>query len=128
MYGALFAGGAVAPVFAFTGAAGVRFRSGVGVVGVAHGRIFASSSGSMQFYGLGPGIRFGNRTQLTLALTGTFVAIDVGQIRTAGALFTLLAQVAIVIGDHFTLLAQPTIDFDATGLVGSLTGGIGITF
>ena len=46
----------------------------------------------------------------------------------AGGLFSLLAQVAIVIGDHFTLLAQPTIDFDSSGLLGSITGGIGVTF
>ena len=129
MSGALFGGGAAVPVFAFTGAAGVRFRSGVGIVGVAHGRITLASGGSIQLYGLGPGVRFGNRTQLTLALTGTFAAINVGPVQLAGGgLFTILAQVAIAIGDHFTLLAMPTIDFDASGVVGSLSGGLGVTF
>ncbi len=129
MYGGLFAGSSAVPIFAFTGAAGVRFRSGVGVVGVAHGRIFASSAGSIQMYGLGPGVRFGNRTQVTLALTGTFSAVNVGAIQAAGGgLFSMLAQIAIVIGDHFTLLAQPTVDFNAAGVLGSITGGIGLTF
>ena len=41
---------------------------------------------------------------------------------------TVLAQVAVVIGDHFTLLAQPTIDFDASGVLGSITGGLGVNF
>ena len=129
MYGALFGLSEAVPVFAFTGAAGVRFKSGVGIVGVAHGRIVVVPGGSIQLYGLGPGVRFGNRTQLTLALTGTFAAINIGSLqRVGGGLFTLLAQVAVVIGDHFTLLAQPTIDFDASGVIGSLTGGLGVTF
>lgn len=128
MYGVLIGGGAAVPAFAFSGAGGVRFRSGIGFVGVAHGRIVVSSAGTIQMYGLGPGIRFGNRTQLTLALTGTFGLVNVGSIHAAGALFTLLAQIAIVIGDHFTLLAQPTIDFDASAVLGSITGGIGVTF
>lgn len=129
MYGGLFGGGSAVPIFAFTGAAGVRFRSGVGLVAVAHGRIFVGSAGTIQLYGLGPGLRLGNRSQLTLALTGTFAAIDVGAIRVSGGgLVSILAQVAIVLGDHFTLLAQPTIDFDASGVVGSVTGGLGITF
>ncbi|MDP2275645.1 MAG: hypothetical protein Q8K32_33160 [Archangium sp.] len=128
MYGGLFGGGAAVPAFAFTGSAGVRFRSGVGIVGVAHGRIVVGPGGSIQLYGLGPGVRFGNRTQLTLALTGTYGAINVGSLRSGGGLFTMLAQVAVVIGDHFTLLAQPTIDFDASEVIGSLTGGLGITF
>lgn len=129
MYGAMFGGGAAVPAFAFTGSAGVRFRSGVGIVGVAHGRIVVGPGGSIQLYGLGPGVRFGNRTQLTLALTGTFAAINVANVQAAGGgLLSVLAQVAVVIGDHFTLLAQPTIDFDASGVIGSLTGGLGITF
>lgn len=128
MYGVLIGGGAAVPAFAFTGAAGVRFRSGIGFVGVAHGLIVVSPVGTIQMYGFGPGIRFGNRTQLTLAVTGTFGLINVGTIHVAGGLFSLLAQVAIVIGDHFTLLAQPTIYFDSSGLLGSITGGIGVTF
>lgn len=128
MYGALIGGGAALPAFAFAGAAGVRFRSGVGFVGVLHGRIALNAAGSIQLYGLGPGIRFGNRSQLTLAFTPTFVSTNVGRINASGFLFTLLAQAALVLGDHFTLFIQPAVDFDASGAVGAITGGLGISF
>ena len=128
MYGILIAGGAVAPVFAFAGAAGVRLRSGVGFVGVLHGRIAVNQNSSIQIYGLGPGIRFGDRSQLTLAITPSFTAISVGSFRQSGFLFTILAQGAVVIGKHFTLFAQPTIDFDGSGAVGAITAGLGVTF
>jgi hypothetical protein len=127
-YGVLIGGGAALPAFSFTGAAGVRFRSGVGLVGLGHGTIFVSDAGSIQLYGFGPGIRFGNKSQLTLATTATFTSANVGGVRIAGVLFSIVVQGAVVIGDIFTLFIQPTLDFDASGAIGSITGGLGLSF
>lgn len=128
MYGGMFAVGKAVPAFAFTGAVGVRFSSGVGIVAVTHGTVFVGPNGAVQFYGFGPGLRFGNRTQVTLSVTGTYVSVSTASVQVGGLAFSALAQLVFVFGDHFSLLVQPAIHADHSGIIGTLTGGLGVTF
>jgi hypothetical protein len=95
---------------------------------LGHGRIGLGPGGSIQLYGLSTGIRIGDRSQVTIAFGPTFVAARAGSLSVSGGLFTLLAQLVLVLGDHFSLLLQPAVDFDTSGAVGAIVGGLGVSF
>jgi hypothetical protein len=126
----LIAGEYIVPAFSFVGAAGVRLPAGVGFVGVLHGRIVASlaANSSIHLYGLGPGIRFGNRTQVTLGVSPTLAAITLNGNLATGFLFSVFAQGALVLGPRFTFLVQTIVDFGTGGTMGAITGGLGASF
>jgi len=124
-----FLGGAIGA----TGSAGVRFRSGVGVVGVGLIDYSPAAGASTQLYGVGAGVRFGNHSQLTLAGLPTIAVTTVKVLKntvTGTAFgFSLLAQGALVLVDILTLFAQATLGLDTTGAVTfALSGGVGLSF
>ncbi|MDP1825476.1 MAG: hypothetical protein Q8L48_19615 [Archangium sp.] len=116
-----------------TGSVGVRFRSGVGLVGVGLIDYAPLAQSNVQLYGAGPGVRFGNRNQLTLATLPTLAVATVKVARTtvtgAAFAFTFLAQGSVVLIDILALFAQATLGVDTGGGVTfALSGGVGLSF
>ncbi len=128
--GVLLAGTGALGVFGLSASGGVVFRPGVGVVGVAFANFSPSAFGLIQLYGIGPAVRFGSKSHVDLGI-GPVLGIVPATTRAptaVGLLTAIFARGALVLGEHFTLLAQPTLQFDPTGVVFTLTGGLGVAF
>ncbi len=107
-----------------TGAAGVLFKEGVGVVALAHVHLNPTAAGVSQRYGLGAGVRVGTRSHLTLGLTPTlFVTPDA--VRFGG---TVLAHIYAQLTPHVGLLVQPSLGFNGQSFVFAISGGAGFEF
>lgn len=107
-----------------SGSVGVLFKPGIGIVGLAHVHLNPTSAGVNQRYGLGVGARFGSKSYLTVGVSPT-LAVD-----TTGARFggTVLTQVFVLIYSRFGVMLQPSIHFDAAGVLFSATIGVGFSF
>ena len=102
---------------------GVRFRNGVGVVGLAHGNVALGVSR----YGLGAALRLGDRSHVLIggSAGATNFPANRGLVMFS---FTVLAQAAIVFAKYFTVLLMPTVSVTGGGVVASMTAGLGLTF
>ncbi len=114
----------VAAELGLSGAAGVLFKPGIGVVALAHVHLNPTSTRVNQRYGLGAGVRFGSKSHFTLGLSPTLL-VDAAGVRFGG---TVIAQILAVVASRFGVLLQPALTFDATGVVFSATIGLGVTF
>lgn len=114
----------VAAEIGLSGSAGVLFKPGIGVVGLAHVHLNPTASGVKQRYGLGVGARFGTKSHLTVGLSPT-LAVDATGARFGG---TVLAQVFVLVISRFGVMFQPAIHFDAAGVLFSATLGVGFSF
>lgn len=119
--GLLVSSGGLFPELAITADVGVRFRNGVGVVGLMHGHW----SRLVNRYGLGAGLRLGDRSHITVGASGGLVALNTLTLPVFG--FTVLAQLALVFAKYFSLLLMPALTI-AGGAIGSVTAGFGVTF
>jgi hypothetical protein len=119
--GLLVTNGGLLPELAITADVGVRFRNGVGVVCMMHGHW----SRLVNRYGIGVGLRLGDRSHITLALSGGMIAFNILTPPLFGV--TVLAQLAFVFAKYFSLLLMPALTI-AGGAIGSVTAGFGVTF
>ena len=119
--GLLVSTGALFPELALTADVGVRWRNGVGIVGIAHGHW----SAAVNRYGLGAGLRLGDRSHITLALTLGPITIANSLTALSG---TVLAELALVFAKYFSLLLLPSLTITSGGAIGSVTAGFGLTF
>ena len=122
--------GAAVPEFVFMADVGVRFHSGVGVVGLAHGHLAARDPSTASRYGLGVGLRLGDRSHLLIGTSATFLVPTVFGPLTAGSgvpAVTVLIRFALAFGKNFTVVLMPTFTFHAGGALGSLCLGAGLT-
>lgn len=119
--GLLVSSGGLFPELAITADVGVRFRNGVGVVGLMHGHW----SRLVNRYGLGVGLRLGDRSHITVGVSGGLIAFNILTPPLFGV--TVLAQLALVFAKYFSLLLMPALTI-AGGAIGSVTAGFGVTF
>ena len=119
-----------APELAFTGTLGVGFSSGVGVVAVLHagfaGRIW--NQGTVHRYGLGLGVRFGDKSHLLLGVSPSLVLRIDEEATRASAAATVLLQAVLVVWKNISVLAMPAFTIGGAGVMGSLSGGVGGVF
>lgn len=130
MVGALVDGSnPISPELSFVGEVGLRWHNGIGVVGVVHG-FFAGrvrNAGTVHRYGVGVGVRFGEKSHLLLAAAPSLV-LRVGQeLQTFGAA-TVLLQGVLALWKNVALVAMPAFSIGGAGVMGSLAGGVGGTF
>ena len=114
----------VAAEIGVSGSAGVLFKSGIGVVALAHVHLNPVPGGVNHRYGLGAGVRFGSKSYLTVGLSPT-LAVDGNGVRFGG---TVLTQVFVLLYSRFGVMLQPSIHFDAQGVLFSATLGAGFSF
>ncbi|MBL8912740.1 MAG: hypothetical protein JNM17_18745 [Archangium sp.] len=120
----------VLPTGAMSLALGLRFANGIGIVALAHGRIalLPTADGSLQIYGLGAGVRFGERSHVTIGVSPTVAVFEVPVNPGTRAGVSILAHLVLRIGEYFAVLLQPVIDFTEQAIIGSATIGAGVTF
>jgi hypothetical protein len=117
--------GGLFPELAITADVGVRFRNGVGVVGVAHGHW----SAAVNRYGFGVGLRLGDRSHITVGVSLGPLAITPRSFQpflTIGG--TVFAQLALVFAKYFSVQLFPSLTITSGGAIGSVTAGFGLTF
>ncbi|MGV3620557.1 MAG: hypothetical protein ACO1OB_07055 [Archangium sp.] len=114
----------VAGEIGVSASAGALFKSGIGIVGLAHVHLNPNATRVNQRYGLGVGARFGSKSFLTVGLSPT-IAVDAAGVRFGG---TVLTQVFVLISSRVGVMLQPAIHFDASGVLFSATLGVGVSF
>ncbi len=133
---ALFQGGltvvsstglAVLPQLGGLLAVGGRFRSGVGLVGLANVNVSFQPGLSLVAATLAPGLRFGDRSHFLLALGPTFTLLTVPTVfgSATGLVGTLLAQGVFSLGSSFALSLQSGLSFSTGGVIFTLGAGFG---
>jgi hypothetical protein len=118
--------GAAVPEFVFMADAGVRLRNGVGVVGFLHGHVTSNVFPAASRYGVGVGLRLGDRSHILIGTSATFEVLGA-----TGALvpaLTVLVRFALVFAKYFAVLLMPSFTFSGQGAMGSLALGAGLTF
>ena len=118
--GVIFPSTRLVPELAFTIDVGVRFPTGVGVVGLVHGHV----TGVVNRYGLGAGVRFGDRSHALIGASTSLMVIG----NSVAFSVTVLARFALVFGNHFALMLMPTFTMSGNGVVASLSAGVGLTY
>lgn len=129
--GILVATPSVRGLFGASGSAGVMFRPGIGVVGVANVQLVPNGEfGIAQLYSLGPAVRFGHKSHVLLGVAPTFGVVPATTVTppTTGFLWSVFAQGALVLADHFTLMLQPMLSVDLSGVIFTVSGGAGWQF
>jgi hypothetical protein len=122
--GLLVSTGALFPELALTADVGVRWRNGVGIVGLSHGHW----SAAVNRYGLGLGLRLGDRSHITLALTLGPLTIAPNSFQSFTVFSgTVLAELAVVFAKYFAILLLPSLTITSGGAIGSVTAGFGLT-
>ncbi len=125
---------ALVPEFAFSADLGVRFRNGVGVVGIIHGGIAplprrpgTTAELVLHRYALGAGLRLGDLSHVVVGVAPSVQIVNMGtSVLSAG--ITLLARASVVFARHFALLLLPTLTADAGGVIASVCAGVGFAF
>ena len=118
--GVIFPSARLVPELAFTVDVGVRFASGVGVVGLVHGHVTAL----VNRYGLGAGVRFGDRSHAIIGASTSLMVIG----NSVAFSVTVLARFGIVFGNYFALLLMPKFTMSGSGVIASLSAGVGLTY
>lgn len=125
---------ALAGEFAFSADVGVRFRNGVGVVGLIHGGIapLPRRRGStaelvLHRYALGAGLRLGDTSHVVLGVAPSVQVLSMGT-SVLGAGVTILVRASLVLARYFALLLLPTLTADAGGMIASICAGVGVAF
>lgn len=121
---------AIYGAFGASGSAGVMFRSGIGIVGVANVQLAPNGFGIMQMYSLGPAVRFGSKSHVLVGVAPTLGVVPANTQSPAavGLLASVFAQGSLVLLDRLTLMLQPVLSSDGRGVILTLTGGIGVQF
>lgn len=126
--GAMFTGGNIGATVGLTASGGFVFPSGVGVVGVVDAKLLVSSGGAVSLFTFGAGVRFGRKSHVTLGAGTGLSAVRFGTARLNGVMFSMLGELALVVGEYFTLMLHPTIDIGGSVTIGTILGGIGVSF
>lgn len=107
-------------------ALGARFRSGVGVGGLANLSVGPTAVGSLFFATFAPALRFGDRSHFLLGLGPTVVAYSfVGAGGGSGIAGSLIATGVFAVGGAFAFNLHSALHVDASGVVFTLGAGIG---
>ena len=107
-------------------ALGARFRSGVGVGGLANLSVGPTAAGSLFFATFAPALRFGDRSHFLLGLGPTLVAYSfVGAGGGSGVAGSLIATGVFAVGGAFAFNVHSALHVDASGVVFMLGAGIG---
>lgn len=121
----------------FSASAGAVFLGpGIGIVGIVTGLFNPREEGVLQLWTVGPAVRFGTTHHVTVGLMPTISSTPrsaanstplSGTTPLLGISGALVVQAAAVWG-HFTLMAQPILQFDVSRFVFALTGALGVAF
>ncbi|MGV3620556.1 MAG: hypothetical protein ACO1OB_07050 [Archangium sp.] len=116
-------------VFGATASAGVMLRPGVGFVGVLFAQFSPDLLGPLHIYGLGPAVRFGSKSHVAVGGAPVLVVVPPQPFPyvPTRAYFTgsVFLQGAVVLGDVFTVMLQPTLYFGPVSPWFTVTAGLG---
>jgi hypothetical protein len=118
------------PELSFSADVGVRFRSGVGVVGFLHSGFARAAPRPglpetvLHRYSAGGALRLGDRTHVLLGL-GPGLMVVYGLPSPA---LTVIARISFVLVRYFAISLMPTITVGSSGAVASISLGLGFSF
>lgn len=130
--GLLIDRGALLGLFGASVTGGVMLRPGIAFVGVLSANFSPDLLGPLQVYTLGPAVRFGSKSHVLIGGAPVLVAVPPqplpntpGFVYFTGAVFI---QGALLIGDVFVVMVQPTLNFGPLSPWLTVTAGVGAQF